>query len=93
MAGSDSPDFAELAVHAWIVDRLMASMAESALMAWLDLVAQLGLVARLAEPAEPFSFLFNFYLFYIFKNSYLFHFSSVLLKIYFVMIRKMSSFY
>ena len=87
MAISDSPEFAELAVHAWIVDRLMASMAESALMAWL------GLVARLAEPAEPFSFLFNFYLFYIFKNSYLFHFSSVLLEIYFVVIKKMSSFY
>ena len=88
MASSDSPDFAELAVHAWIVDRLMASTVESALMAWL------GLVARLAEPVEPFSFfLFNFYLFYIFKNSYLFHFSSVLLEIYFVVIRKMSSFY
>ena len=50
MASSDSPDFAELAVYAWIIDRLMASMAESALM------ARLGLVARLAEPAEPFSF-------------------------------------
>ena len=51
MAGSDSPDFAELAVHAWIVDWLMASMTESTLM------ARLGLVARLTEPVEPFSFI------------------------------------
>ena len=66
MAISDSLEFAELAVHAWIVDQLMASMTESALM------ARLGLVAQLAESAEPFSFFYLIFIYFIFLKIHIF---------------------